>query len=347
MFYEYAGSIHCHSRYSDGSGTIEEIINKATSAKLDFVILTDHDTLAPLFDGYEAWHDELLLLVGQEISPKSGCHYLAFNLDKEIQGKERTDYQNLIDEVNESGGFGFIAHPYGAKKPPLLIQQGHLWTDWQVERYCGIEIWSYMVDWVNNVNFFTLIYYQIFPEKAIKGPSSKALKKWDEIAQKRHIVGIGSTDAHALSLPFLRFIKFLPYEYLYRTIRTHVLLNEPLSKSSLHEDKRKIYAALKAGNCFIAHDIIADSSGFLFSGATKDSGDLIMGQETKFNHMVELCVSVPYQAEIQLLRNGETIKNINAKKLHISTDKSGVYRVEVYLDGRPWIFSNPIFLRNS
>ncbi|MEE2618320.1 MAG: histidinol-phosphatase, partial [Candidatus Poribacteria bacterium] len=141
--------------------------------------------------------------------------------------------------------------------------------------------------------------------------------------------------------------KFLPYEYLYRTIRTHVLLNEPLSKSSLHEDKRKIYAALKAGNCFIAHDIIADSSGFLFSGNTKDSSDLIMGQETKFNHMVELCVSVPYQAEIQLLRNGETIKNINEKKLHISTDKSGVYRVEVYLDGRPWIFSNPIFLRNS
>ena len=347
MFYEYAGSIHCHSRYSDGSGTIEEIIKKATLAELDFVILTDHDTLAPLFDGYEAWHDELLFLVGQEISPKSGCHYLAFNLEREIQGKNRIDYQNLIDEVNESGGFGFIAHPYGAKQPPLMIKKGHLWTDWQVDRYSGIEIWSYMVDWINHVNFFTLMFYQFFPEKAIKGPSSKTLKKWDEIAQKRHVVGIGSTDAHALPLPFLGFIKFLPYEYLYRTIRTHILLNEPLSKSNLHEDKQKIYAALKAGNCFIAHDIIADSSGFLFSGDTKDRDYLVMGQETTFNQMVNLRVSVPHQAEIQLLRNGKIIQNINAKKLHISTNKPGVYRVEVYIDGQPWIFSNPIFLRNN
>ena len=347
MFYEYEGSIHCHSRYSDGSGSLEEIINKATLAKLDFVILTDHDTLAPLFDGYEGWHDNLLLLVGQEVSPKSGCHYLAFNLEKEIQGKERTDYQNLIDEVNELGGFGFIAHPYGAKKPPLLVRKGHLWTDWQVERYCGIEIWSYMADWVNNVNFFTFIYYQVFPERAIKGPPSEALQKWDEIAQNRHIVGIGSTDAHALSFPFFRFIKFLPYEYLYCTIRTHVLLNKPLSKSSLHEDKREIYAALKAGNCFIAHDIIADSTGFLFSGNIGGENDLVMGQETTFNQMAKLSVFVPYHAEIRLLRNGQIIQNIDAKKLHISINESGVYRVEVYLEGRPWIFSNPIFLRNS
>ena len=346
MFYEYAGSIHCHSRYSDGSGTIKEIVNKASSAKLDFVILTDHDTLAPLFDGHEGWYNNLLLLVGQEISPKSGCHYLAFNLDREIPGKERNDYQNLIDEVKELGGFGFIAHPYGAKKPPLLMQKGHLWTNWQVDGYCGIEIWSYMVDWVNNVNFFTFIYYQVFPEKAIKGPPSTALKKWDEIAQNRHIVGIGSTDAHALSLPFLKFIKFLPYEYLYRTIRTHVLLNEPLSKSSLHEDKRKIYAALKAGNCFIAHDVIAESTGFLFFG-NMGKNNLVMGKETTFDHTAELCVSVPYHADIRLLQNGQIIQNISGKKLHLSIDKPGVYRVEVYLDRRPWIFSNPIFLRNS
>ena len=44
--------------------------------------------------------------------------------DREIQGKDRIDYQNLIDEVNKSGGFGFIAHPYGAKQPPFMIKKG-------------------------------------------------------------------------------------------------------------------------------------------------------------------------------------------------------------------------------
>ncbi|NIM98049.1 MAG: hypothetical protein GTO24_08230, partial [candidate division Zixibacteria bacterium] len=60
VFNDYRGAIHIHSTYSDGKGTIEEIAASARQVGLDFVITPDHDTLAPLTDGKEGWHDGVL-----------------------------------------------------------------------------------------------------------------------------------------------------------------------------------------------------------------------------------------------------------------------------------------------
>lgn len=40
------GDLHCHSVFSDGSSTPDEIIKYARNAGLDFIALTDHDTMA-------------------------------------------------------------------------------------------------------------------------------------------------------------------------------------------------------------------------------------------------------------------------------------------------------------
>ena len=350
--YEYKGTLHLHSRYSDGSAGVPKIMQKAAGTGLDFVILTDHDSLDALYDGYEGWHDGVLLLVGQEISPRTH-HYLAFDLDREIRGKERTDYQSLVDEVTATGGFGIIAHPYGGKKPPLFRKKGHAWKDWSITGYTGIEIWSYMIDWVDNVNILTFMYYYFFPEKAICGPHPDALRKWDEVAQERHVVGFGCTDAHAKPLPIFRFIKFFPYEYLFRTIRTHVLLEHPLPTHSLSESKRLIYDALKAGHCFFAYDFLADSMGFIFIAEVKEQGKyeihrhLLMGAEAIFEGSADLLISLPQPANIRLIRNGYPLHRVNGKTLRFPIDQAGVYRVEVYYKDQPWIFSNPIFLREA
>ena len=351
QLYEYKGVIHLHSRYSDGSGKIPEIVRKASDAGLDFVMLTDHDSLGALYDGYEGWHDDVLLLVGQEISPRTH-HYLAFDLDKRIRGKYRTDYQNIVNKVAAAGGFGIIAHPYGGRNPPLFRSKGHAWKDWSITGYTGIELWSYMIDWVDNVNTFTFMYYYFFPEKAIRGPRSEALRKWDEVAQQRHIVSIGGIDAHAMPLPIFRFIKFLPYEYLFRTIRTHVLLTEPLSAQSFPVSKRLIYDAIKAGHCFIAYDFLADTMGFTFMAEMKGGrGEhrvhpyVLMGDEAIFEGSADLLIAVPQPANIQLIRNGHLLHNVTGKTLRFPIDQAGVYRVEVYYKDQPWIFSNPIFFR--
>lgn len=316
----------------------------AADVGLDFVMLTDHDSLGALYNGDEGWHGQVLLLVGQEISPRTH-HYLAFDLDQEIPGAKRKDYQNYVNAVNAAGGFGIIAHPYGGKQPPFFHSRTHAWEDWRITGYTGIEIWSYMADWADHVNLMTFMYHYFHPEKAIRGPRQEALRKWDEVAQDRHVVGIGSTDAHAKPLPVFPSIKFLPYEYLFRTIRTHLLLAKPLSPESLSESKRLIYDALKAGHCFIGYDLLADSMGFTFMAEPRGHPTLLMGDEAPFENDTDLLISVPQQGHIRLIHNGAVLHSVNGKTLRLPIDQPGVYRVEVYYNDQPWIFSNPLFLR--
>ena len=75
---DLAGVIHLHSLYSDGTGTVQEIARAGEANGLDFVLLTDHDTLEARDRGEEGWHGKVLLLVGEEVSPKGQDHFLAF-----------------------------------------------------------------------------------------------------------------------------------------------------------------------------------------------------------------------------------------------------------------------------
>ena len=43
--HDLACVVHLHSLYSDGTGTVPEIVRAARRARADVVLLTDHDTL--------------------------------------------------------------------------------------------------------------------------------------------------------------------------------------------------------------------------------------------------------------------------------------------------------------
>ena len=53
------------------------------------------------------------------------------------------------------------------------------------------------------------------------------------------------------------------------------------------------------------------------------------------------------QAEIRLLRAGKPVAEADGRELRFSATEPGAYRVEVYRSGRPWIFSNPIYIRET
>jgi len=97
-----------------------------------------------------------------------------------------------------------------------------------------------------------------------------------------------------------------------------------------------VYDALREGRCYIANDQVAEARGFTFSH---------MGEELPFERGHELQVEVPQRAQIRLLRDGETVAEADAAKLHHSIELAGVYRVEVRLRNRPWIYSNPVYFR--
>src|SRR3954453_2211072 len=106
---DLACAVHVHSTYSDGTATVPEILAAARTAGADAVLLSDHDTLAARRDGWEGWHDGVLLVVGMEISPKDG-HFLAFGLDEEV-GHEGRSEEEICAAVAAAGGVGFPPPP--------------------------------------------------------------------------------------------------------------------------------------------------------------------------------------------------------------------------------------------
>ncbi len=342
---EYTGVLHIHSRYSDGSGKVKYIIKQAQKAHLDFIIITDHNNLFALKNGYEGWYDNLLVLVGEEIGNREDEHYLAFGIDETIKPEVyHHKAEKYISAVKSQGGIGFAAHPNHLKNNYFNLEVSP-WFSFENPDYTGIEIWSYMYDWSENVNYSNILYYFLYPEKAIDGPPADLLEKWDKLCQTRRIVGIGSADVHARYLFPFKFMKFLSYKKVFNGIRTHVL-TRPHLVHDLDKDKWIIYNALKAGNCFFAHDFLFNSEGFRFTANTKKGQSAIMGDEINLNGSIELKVYSPAVADLAIIKDGKVIKEVERTNgLIYNTDSRGVYRAVAKYNNKPWVFTNHIYVR--
>ena len=80
----YVGAIHVHSLYSDGGGTVSTVVQAGQETGLDFIILTDHGTLQPRYDGYQKYYGDLLLLVGEEVNTSAG-HLLSLGVGSHVE----------------------------------------------------------------------------------------------------------------------------------------------------------------------------------------------------------------------------------------------------------------------
>ncbi len=344
--FEYVGALHMHSVFSDGSGKVEEIANFANEVGLDFIALTDHNTLRALKEGYEKWYGNTLLLVGCEINDKENKnHYLAFNIDKTFS--TRISAKEYVRKIKEAGGIGFLAHPH-EKRTHMAEHPPYPWTEWDTEDFTGIEIWNHMSEWMENLTEENKYKSFLHPLKSIEAPPKETLKVWDELNQKRKVVGIGGVDAHAHKYNILGFVEveIFPYKVLFKSIRTHIFtdekINKDLSALGIEKAKQQIYSALEKGNCFIANDYHADSKGFQFF-AESGKEKYLMGDSPGFKGNMKINVKLPVEKGIiKIIRNGKLYLEKECKELEIKIKSKGVYRVEVYLNGNAWIYSNPI-----
>ena len=344
--FEYIGAMHMHSVYSDGSGEVPDIVKSASEVGLDYIILTDHNTLRARKEGYEGWHGNTLLLVGCEINDKENKnHYLAFGINQAFS--TRLSAAEYVKKVNESGGIGFIAHPH-EKRTHMKEHPSYPWIDWDVEGYTGIEIWNHMSEWMENLTEKNKYQAFLHPLKTITAPQKKTLKLWDELNLKRKVVGVGGIDAHAHKYNLLGFmeVEIFPYKVLFKSIRTHILTNTELKKSrsedALEKAKKVIYDALETGSCFVANDYHGSSKGFRFS-AESDGNVFHMGDKIPKVNGVQLKIFSPNSnSEIKLIRNGRVVDSWEGEEASFNVNSRGVYRVEVYLNRKAWIFSNHI-----
>jgi hypothetical protein len=344
--YEYVGSIHIHSVFSDGTGEIPEIAKYADEIGLDYIIITDHNTLRGLHEGYEKWYGKTLCLVGCEINDKNNKnHYLAFGIKDAFS--TRTPAKDYVRKVKEFGGVGIIAHPL-EKRTHMVEHPPYPWTDWDIDDFDGIEIWNHMSEWMENLTEENKYRSFIHPLKTITSPTEETLKLWDNLNLKRKVIGIGGIDAHAHKYNLLGFleVEIFPYKVLFKSVRTHVLLEQEIKPSYNQNDvdkaKWQIYQAIKSGRCFFANDYNGNSKGFRFfaeqSGKTYQMGDHIPELEN-----VILSIQVPAtDAQVKIIHNGNPISELSGSEFNFDVKLPGVYRVEVTRNNRAWIYSNHI-----
>jgi len=346
--FEYVGAIHVHSSYSDGTGKCDEIASFASEVGLDFCLLSDHNTLRGKDEGYEGWYNNTLLLIGCEINDKvNKNHYLAFGIDK--NPSTRLPAKEYVKMVKDVGGIGFIAHPL-EKRDSMKEHPAYPWTDWEINEFDGIEIWNHMSEWMEGLTEENKYNYFVHPLKSVTGPNPNALRLWDKLNQKRRVVGIGGIDAHAHKINLLGFfeVEVFPYKILFKSVRTHILTNEPIipqskkNKNDLDSAKKIIYKSLTEGRCFVSNYYRADAKGFRFF-AQNSRGISHMGETISEGEKVRLKVILPnISAKIMLIKDGNKIDETENVDAEFIVSQKGVYRVEVYLDNFPWIYSNHI-----
>ncbi len=338
--FEYKGVIHIHSKTSDGSKPFSSLIDIARKSDLDFIILTDHNTLDAKKDTQEGWYDGVLALIGEEVSPPKN-HYLALGIKNKVYPSKKNP-QQMIDEVKKQGGVGFIAH-MDWNLHPFFFLSSHSWVYRQVSGFDGVELWSYMHDWASNIKPWDFFKFCKNSHYAIKGPHPKTLRAWDQMTKERQVSAIGGIDAHARHLLPFNLLTVLPYDVLFNTIRTHIVLETALS-----EDWRlaasTLYGALSSGKCFISYDGLKDGSGFRCYIRNKNKDRVCFGEKIGYEKDSYLEVLVPEKADIKVVVSGLEILVQQDTSLSIPVDRKGVWRCEAHLDGKPWIFGNPIYV---
>ncbi|MCX7611811.1 MAG: CehA/McbA family metallohydrolase [Ignavibacterium sp.] len=344
--FEYVGSIHIHSVFSDGTGEIPDIAKFADEIGLDFIIITDHNTLRGLHEGYEKWYGNTLCLVGCEINDKNNKnHYLAFGINDAFS--TRTPAKKYVQKVKELGGVGIIAHPL-EKRTHMKEHPPYPWTEWDITDFDGMEIWNHMSEWMENLTEENKYRSFIHPLKTITAPTEETLKLWDELNLKRKVVGIGGVDAHAHKYNLLGFleVEIFPYKVLFKSVRTHVLLENEIKKGSTQKEidtaKWQIYNAIRKGSAFIANDYNGDSRGFRFY-AKRNEEVFNMGDSVDHYENVSLHISIPLSdSEVRIIQNGKLISEHLSNQIEYKLKEPGIYRVEVFRNKRAWIYSNHI-----
>ena len=136
--------LHMHSTYSDGLGTIQQVLDYAQwQTNLDVIALTDHDVIEGALRARDIWargNYRFDFIVGEEVSTKSG-HLLALFIEKRIP--PRLSMEESIDLIHEQGGLAVVAHPlnqlFRHSCPRAVLDRikasESVWLD-------GIETWN-------------------------------------------------------------------------------------------------------------------------------------------------------------------------------------------------------------
>ena len=123
-----AVDMHVHTRYSDGLGTIPELVEKARQLNIGLAV-TDHNEIqgAVEINAY----DDVLSIPGIEVTTKEGSHLLSYFYDiyelkhfykdriapfmgNDVMTAVDKEMEDIIENALEHNGIVILPHPYSA-----------------------------------------------------------------------------------------------------------------------------------------------------------------------------------------------------------------------------------------
>jgi hypothetical protein len=330
------GAMHVHTNRSDGTGSVDDVIRAAADAGLKFVIVTDHGdgTRVPDLPDYRGG---VLYIDASEISTENG-HLVALDLPKApypLTGEGR----DVIDDIHRLGGFAIAAHPGSAKSE---LQ----WTDWTAP-LDGLEWLNADSEWRDERPWTlarVLLTYPFRPPQALAlllDRPDPVIRRWDELARQRRVVGLAAADAHArvgirsLGEPYdsAGSLHFPSYRTSFREFS--IVLSSARLTGDAAADARTVLDAIRDGAFYSTIDAFAGPGAFSLT-------------VTGGNHLVAEA-QAPGDATIALFRDGAPVASARGARLDHDAEP-GMYRVEVTLPGTPpvpWIVSNPVYVNRG
>jgi hypothetical protein len=165
----YRGDLHCHSHHSDGSGPLAELVAAARARRLDFVAVTEHNTVSHLPHLAALAGPELLIIPGQEITTEHG-HANAWGIGRwhEFRCENREQMAQVVADVQATGALISVNHPKEGGPP---------WEFGGEAQFDCLEVWQ--APWF------------VF--------NDQSLALWDRLLREGHpITAVGGSDYHFL-----------------------------------------------------------------------------------------------------------------------------------------------------
>ncbi len=328
---ELRGAWHVHTTRSDGRGTLDEVVRAARAAGLQFVVVTDHNVVAP---GDAGWHDGVLVIEASESSSRFG-HVVAASLPRALTPEERGG--EPLDTIDALGGEAVLAHPFHPRRP---------WSGWEREPWRGIEVvsndtawgeitvgrgWSRLLPGLAALPFdaaravIGLVPSTDREEAVLDG----ALRAWGagprrpdgSLAPSR--VLLCSADAHG----------YPSYQAAFEAFSMHVPVR-PTGDAAA--DGKAVLAALFDGRAACVFDGVAPAARVRLAHATGAAMQLSADGSLD-------------GAEARLWRAGAVVASGRGESGAVRFDCAGgcgpgIYRAVATRGGRPWIFTNPVVI---
>lgn len=337
------GDFHTHTAHSDGSCDQGETrgpcpavftFEAAKAAGLDFVALTEHNTITQIADIRELQNafPGTLLIPGTEITTFSGHANVIGNtgfLDFQLGSERLLSLDKLFDQVDAAGAIVSVNHP---SLPSGEVCMGCGWTvkdtDWS--RVSAIEI----------INGSTL--RTSGPEGAFNG-----IKFWENLLNQGHrITAIGGSDNH--DAKDVTGAKQSP-------------IGKPATVVFASELSTKgIVAGVKSGRVFV--DVAGLPDAGFDMGAVAGSQTAQMGGELRLSagenaQVIANVTGIPVGGRVEEVSHGVSIMKRTdnphalgaAFEIRLQDDATrGWIRVNVRdADGKLLLIGNPIYLRSE